>query len=182
MIMNGKIKKGYRNLLLNEGSFYVICQGFKKENNLNNHHCCSFDFCRNSRGKMGVGFADTIPTIPLVTTITPNVVPVNAETHTYVLTGTDFIGVEYTTLRFIEPDGTIHENIVPEFVYDCVIDTYSCNTLDVIFLNAWFQNPGTAQIWVINHDGVDPMEISGPYYIEIVTIPSYLYLPIIMKN
>ena len=66
-------------------------------------------------GKWGVGFADTtIPTIPIVNTITPNVVPVNAETHTYVLTGTDFISVEYTTVRFIEPNGTIHENIVPD--------------------------------------------------------------------
>ena len=131
-------------------------------------------------GKWGVGFADTTtPTIPIVYTITPNVVPVNADTWTYVLTGTDFIGVDYTTLRFIEPDGTIHEDIVPEDVYDCV-STYSCNTLDVIFLNAWFQNPGTAHIWVINHN--DPIEISGPYDIEIVAPPTYLYLPIIMKN
>src|SRR5665648_415846 len=127
-------------------------------------------------GNWGIGFADTFPTIPIVFTITPNVVPVNAETHTYVLTGTDFIGVDYTTVRFIEPDGTIHENIVPEFVYDCV-STYSCNTLDVIFPNAWFQNPGTAQVWVSNHN--DPIEISGPYYTEIVPMLTYLYLSLI---
>ena len=46
-------------------------------------------------GKWGVGFADTTtPTIPIVYTITPNVVPVNADTWQYVLTGIDFIGVD----------------------------------------------------------------------------------------
>jgi hypothetical protein len=121
----------------------------------------------------------TLPTIPLVGEIDPSSVEVGSPETVFTLTGEGFIDEVYTLIRWIGPgeSGNVTLDITPTMVTDGTELTFKVPA-------AYLDLVGTGYVWVINHwQNIGSWEISGPYTVDIVPVPSlyYIYLPLILK-
>lgn len=130
-------------------------------------------------GKWGIGYADI--TIPTVMEIDPDLVHVKSAGFVATITGGNFVGVDYTKVFFIEPDGNEHQ-YTPISVLNCdPSNEYDCSTLTVYFPSDLFLNQGVARIYIKNYDQFGEVTGVTEDYLYLSIIDE-LFLPIIMKN
>ncbi len=120
-----------------------------------------------------VGFAETNPTLPTVSSIIPDMICVNSGTTVVTIFGSDFIDVENTRIEWKGPTDLLPIDIFPNYVR---VDgkelrfTVSADKLTTT---------GKVEIYIVNHpDLADPDEVGGPFYIDIAHC---VMLPIIHK-
>ena len=124
-------------------------------------------------GHWSTGYAgDTLPTIPMLSSLTPTYVNVGGGQFEITITGQNFIDPIYTVVRWLGPDN--------QFIYLTTTFVSSDGTT----LKANVPAPLIAQIgivdlWVVNHPGtIDTFEIAGPLHL---TIGHLIYLPTVRK-
>ena len=122
-----------------------------------------------------IGFAETNPTIPFVTSVTPSSLCVGSGDVNVTLTGRNFIiyeGTYYTSISWLGPGDTSPSTIEPEYISE-----------DETILRFWVEasrltEAGTALVVVVNHPELeDPFELASFY----MDINHCTYIPLIMK-
>jgi len=126
-------------------------------------------------GNWQKGYAQgTLPTIPTILLVEPNLVIRNSVSIPFVITGTNFIGTPwsllYTLVIFTAPDGR---------TYTSAPDSISADgrTLVITIPEEYLEVQGIGSFWVDNHPAA-PGEVAGPAYISII---DFLYLPVLFK-
>lgn len=115
-----------------------------------------------------VGFADL--TLPIVYSITPQTICAGSPDTQIVIIGDDFIGVDYTWIRWLDITGD------PFFI---IPDEVSTTEIKFTVLSDKLDQVWDASLWVVNHPpALD--EIVGYYTIEIIGC-DFLYFPFITK-
>lgn len=122
-----------------------------------------------------LGLADTIPTIPFVTSVTPASFCVGSDNVNVTLTGSNFINYNetyYTSISWLGPGDISPSTIEPEYISE-----------DGKILRFWVEafrltEAGTALVVVVNHPELEtPFEIASFN----MKINHCIYLPLIMK-
>lgn len=120
-----------------------------------------------------IGFAESIPPLPTVSSIIPDMICVNSGTTVVTIFGNDFIDVDNTLIEWNGPLDLLPVYIVPNYVR---VDGKELRfTVGADKLTT----AGKVEIYIVNHpDLSDPDEVGGPFFID---ISHCVLLPIIYK-
>ena len=124
-----------------------------------------------------MGFANdvsaTVPTIPIIYSITPDTICVGSMDTVATIRGGKFIDTTYTKVKWLDANYN-YSYITPDSV--SLDKTELKFTIDAAKLSqAW-----VASVWVVNHPEINDDEIVGPLYVDIVGC-NFIYLPLVMK-
>ncbi len=125
------------------------------------------------------GFADTIPTIPIVYDYyEPQSICVNSLDTQVTVYGSNFInwyGDYYSIVRWQGPTNTEPIDILADEINEAGTVLKFTLTADLL------TQVGEGTFWVVNHpDFGDPVEVGEPKIINIISCD--IYLPLVMKN
>jgi hypothetical protein len=117
--------------------------------------------------------APTVPTIPIIYSITPETICVGSGYTVATIRGDKFIDTTYTQVKWLDANYN-YSYIIPDYV--SVDGTELKFTIEPSKLSqVW-----SASLWVVNHPEINDNEIIGPFYIDIIGC-EFIYLPLIMK-